>query len=174
MVAAADKALAARHWREPTEGSLAGALTNLAIEAPGNANIRRLRQAAADILLPTGQRALERRRWRVAADSFRDLVAVWPDQADARAGLAEALYEEARVLKSDRDHVGVLAAADELLNVVPGEFRAVLLRAEALMALRRYAEAKQAWGEARRIKPRSREVLKGYYKASQLARKGDE
>ncbi|MBC8067985.1 MAG: hypothetical protein IAG13_06590, partial [Deltaproteobacteria bacterium] len=134
--------------------------------------IGRYRQAAADALLPAAQQALERNRYGTAAEGFRDLVAVWPDRSEARAGLIEAVYGEARAYKRKRDHARVLTLADELLNLDPGEFRALVLRAETLMALRRYAEAKTTYGEARKLKPRNKDVNKGFWKAAGLARKG--
>jgi tetratricopeptide (TPR) repeat protein len=170
-VAAGEAALETKHWREPAEGSLAVALTNLAIAEPGNAAIGKLRQAAADQILPAAQVALEKRKWLTAADGFRDLVTVWPEHPEARSGLAEALYNQARVFKRSRDNAEVLTTADELLNAVPGDFRALLLRADALMALRRYAEARDAYAEARKVKPRNTDVNRGFWKAAQLARK---
>ena len=103
--------------------------------------------------------------------TFRDLVAVWPDHAEARAGLIEAVFGEARAYKRKRNHAQVLALADELLNLDPGDFQALLLRADALLALRRYAEAKQAYRECMKIKPRHKEVNKNFWKAATLARK---
>lgn len=170
-VSAGELALEAKHWREPAEGSLAVALTNLAIAEPGNAAIGKLRQAAADQILPAAHAALEKRKWLTAADGFRDLVTVWPEHPEARAGLAEALYNQARVFKRGRDNAEVLTTADELLNAVPGDFRALLMRADALMALRRYAEARDAYTEARKVKPRNKDANKGFWKAAQLARK---
>ncbi len=171
LVATAQAAIEAKHWREPAEGSLALTLSNLAIIAPGNAAIGKLRQAAADALLVPAQEALERNRYGTAGEGFRDLVAVWPEHPEARAGLIEAVFGEARAYKRKRDHQHVLALADELLNLDPGDFRALVLRAETLMALRRYAEAKNAFGEARKIKPRNKDVNKGFWKAATLARK---
>ncbi|HWB74461.1 MAG TPA: hypothetical protein VG755_05890, partial [Nannocystaceae bacterium] len=171
LVATAQAAIAAKHWREPAEGSLALSLSNLAIVEPGNASIGKYRQAAADALLPTAQQALEKNRFGTAAEAFRDLVAVWPDHAEARAGLIEAVFGEARAYKRKRDHAHVLALADELLNLDPGDFQALLLRADALLSLRRYAEAKQAYRECMKIKPRHKEVNKNFWKAATMARK---
>ncbi|MBK6917870.1 MAG: protein kinase [Deltaproteobacteria bacterium] len=167
----AQAAVVGKHWREPAEGSLAVALTNLAIAEPGNAAIAKLRQQAADDILPGAIASLERRQWTEAAEGFRDLVAVWPEHPEARTGLADALFGQARILKRHKDHAAVLATADELLNVAPGDFRALMLRAESLMALRRYGEAKDAYGEARKQKPRNKDVAKGFWKAAALARK---
>ncbi len=170
-VVVAEAAVQAKHWREPAAGSLAVALTNLAIAEPGNAAIGKLRLAAANAILPIAQEDLAERRWAAAAEGFRDLVTVWPDQSEARAGLAEALFAQARVLKRLRDHQGVLSTADELLNAMPGDFRALMMRGDALFALRRYAESRDAYAEARKLKPRNKDVSKAFWKAAQLARK---
>lgn len=170
-VAVAQTALATKHWRDPPEESLALALQNIALTEPGNAAIGKLRQSAADALLPGAQSALERRKWTEAAEDFRNLVSVWPEHPDARAGLAEALFSQARVFKRQRDWQSALTTADELLNVMPGDFRALLLRADALFALKRWREARDAYAEARKIKPRNKDVNKGFWKAAQMARK---
>jgi serine/threonine protein kinase len=170
-VAVAQTALAAKHWRDPPEQSLAVALTNIALSEPGNAAIGKLRQAAADALLPGAQSALEKKQWADAARDFRDLVSVWPELDDARAGLAEALFGQARAYKRHRDWQAVLTTADELLNVMPGDFRAIVLRADALLALKRWREARDAYAEARKLKPRNKEVAKGFWKAAQMTRK---
>jgi len=170
-VAVAQTALATKHWRDPPEESLALALQNIALTEPGNAAIGKLRQSAADALLPGAQSALERRKWTEAAEDFRNLVSVWPEHPDARAGLAEALFSQARVFKRQRDWQSALITADELLNVMPGDFRALLLRADALLALKRWREARDAYAEARKLKPRNKDVSKGFWKAAQMARK---
>ncbi|MFO0635651.1 MAG: protein kinase [Nannocystaceae bacterium] len=170
-LALAQRAVEAKHWREPAEGSVALALTNLAIVDPANAGIARLRQQAADAVLPAASASLERRQWAAAAEGFRDLVAVWPEHEAARDGLAESLFGQARILKRHKDHAAVLATADELLNLQPGDFRALMLRADALMALRRYDEAKDAYADARKIKPRNDDANKGFWKAASSARR---
>jgi eukaryotic-like serine/threonine-protein kinase len=171
LVEMAKTAVKEKHWREPAEGSLALALANLALVDPGNPSITKLRESAEAVLLPAATAALERRRWNGAVKAYRDLVAVYPEHEVARAGLAEALIQQARVYKRHRDWNAVLTSADELLVVSPDDFRAVMLRAEALMGLRRYGEAKSAYAEAKKIKPRNKEAQSAYWKAAGLAKK---
>ena len=42
---------------------------------------------------------------------------------------------------------------------------------QALLALKRWREARDAYAEARKIKPRNKDVSKGFWKAAQMARK---
>ncbi len=171
LVEMAKTAVKEKHWREPAEGSLALALTNLGLVDPGNPAITKMREAAEAALLPAATVALDRRRWNGAVKAYRDLVAVYPEHEVARAGLAEALFQQARVYKRHRDWNAVLTSADELLVVLPDDFRAVMLRAEALMGLRRYGEAKSAYAEAKKLKPRNKDANTAYWKAAGLAKK---
>jgi len=166
MVARAEKALEEQRWRDPPEGSLALELTNIGLVDPGNEAIGRLRREAGAQLMPVGEQALKKRQWMEAARAFRDLVAVWPDNSDAREQLAEALLKQGKVLRRLKDHEGVLATADELLNLAPSSFRALLMRADALAALERWEEAKAAYAAAKREKPGSKSAKKGYRRAS--------
>ncbi len=165
LVAQAEKALVESHWREPAEQSMALVLANLALVDPGHEALRRFRKAAADELLPLGTKALERKRWTEASAVFRDLVAVWPSHEAGRQQLLEALHGEGRVLAKHDDPARTLAVADEILSMDPGDFRALMLRAEALYALGRYAESKQAFARAKRDNPRSKAAKKGWWRA---------
>jgi serine/threonine-protein kinase len=165
MVARADKALAEQRWREPPDGSLALELMNIGLVDPGNEAIGRLRREAGAQLLPVGEKALKKKQWMDAARAFRDLVAVWPDNGEAREQLAEALLKQGRVLRRLKDHEGALATADELLNLAPSSFKALLMRADALAALERWEEAKAAYAAAKKEKPRSKSAKKGYRRA---------
>jgi serine/threonine protein kinase len=171
LVAMAETAVKEKHWRDPAEGSLALALTNLALVDPGNPTITKSRESAAAVLLPAATAAFDRKRWNGAVTAYRDLVAIWPEHDEARVGLIEALFQQARVNKRHRNWENVLASADELLVVSPDDFRAVMLRGEALMGLRRYAEAKAAYAVARKLKPRNKEVPKLFWKAATAAKK---
>jgi tetratricopeptide (TPR) repeat protein len=171
LVEMAEAAIKDKHWREPAEGSLALALANLALVDPGNPKITKLREAAAASLLPAATLAFDRKRWAGAVTAYRDLTAVWPEHDEARVGLGEALHQQARVYKRLREWEHVLASADELLVVSPDDFRAVVMRAEALMAMKKYGEAKAAYVAARKLKPKNKDVQKGYWKAYQLAKK---
>src|SRR5690606_14374825 len=144
LVVQAERALAANHWREPAEQSMALALANLALVDPGHEALARLRRAAADELLPLGDKALRRKQWTDASAAYRDLVAVWPDHVEARTRLLEALHNQGRVLAKKDDPAKTLAVADEILTMEPDDFKAMMLRAEALYDLGRYAESKQA------------------------------
>jgi eukaryotic-like serine/threonine-protein kinase len=165
LVAQAETALAKNHWREPAEQSMALALANLALVDPGHEALRRLRRAAADELLPLGTKELGRGRWTAASAAFRDLVAVWPDHEEARQQLLEALRNEGRVLAKHDDPKRTLAVAEEILTMEPEDFRAMMLRADSLYALGHYAEAKQAFGRAKRENPRSKAAKKGWWRA---------
>lgn len=167
----AERAIAASIWTEPAERSLSLALSKLMLIDPTHEAIARLRQAAAEDLMPTGNQALERRQWAEAAQAFRNLVRVWPEHAEARAGLVEALYGQAKIQRRYDDHEAALATADELLNIVPGDFEATLLRAEMLAALGYWHEAKEAYALARKEKPRHARAKKGYWEAVRQIRK---
>ncbi|MCX4239984.1 serine/threonine-protein kinase [Paraliomyxa miuraensis] len=165
LVAQAEQALAAKHWREPTEQSLTMALTKLALMDPGHEALARLRRSAADELLPLGEKAMSRKAWSEASGAFRELLGVWPDNEDARAQLLEALHNEGRVLAKGDDATATLAVADEILTMESSDFRAMMLRAEALYDLGRYAESKQAYSRAKKENPRSKAAKKGWWKA---------
>lgn len=171
LVAQAEKALAENHWRDPPEQSLSLALANLALVDPGHEALRRFRKAAEGELLPLGTKALERKRWSEASAALRDLVAVWPSHEVARQQLLEALGNEGRVLAKHDDPARTLAVADEILSMEPGDFRALMLRAESLYALGRYDESKQAFGRAKRDNPRSKAAKKGWWRAHAKAGK---
>jgi Flp pilus assembly protein TadD len=70
-----------------------------------------------------------------------------------------------------REWASAIAAVDELLVVSPDDFKAVMTRADALMYMRRYGEAKAAYAAARKLKPRNKDVHKGFWKAAALAKK---
>jgi hypothetical protein len=171
LVAQAEVALADKRWREPAEQSMALSLANLALVDPGHEALRRLRRSAETELLPLGEKALERKRWSEASAAFRDLVAVWPDHEEARTHLLEALHEEGRVLAKLDDPARTLTVADEILTMEPSDFRALMLRAESLYALGRYAESKQAFGRAKRENRRSKPAQAGYKKAQAAERR---
>jgi eukaryotic-like serine/threonine-protein kinase len=173
LVTQAEVALAKNHWREPAEQSMALALANLALVDPGHEALRRLRQVAADELLPLGDKALARKRWSEASAMYRDLVAVWPDHEVARQQLLEALRNEGRVLAKHDDPARTLAVADEILTMDPQDFRAMMLQADSLYALRRYEEAKLAFGRAKRANPRSKAAKKGWWRAHAKAGKAN-
>lgn len=171
LVALGEAALEKRAWREPAEESLYAALSRLRALEPGNEAIARLRRAAADELMPKGEKALARKRWDEAYEAFRNLELIWPEHPDARGHLIEALIGKNRRQRDKKDYEGALTTAEELLNLQPGEFRWLLLRADLLLALDRFEEAKDAYVEARKVKPRSREVKRGFYKAVRAARR---
>lgn len=170
LVARAEAALETRQWREPVDGSLTMALTNLGLLDPGHEAIGRLRKAAAEILVPLGVEALDKKRWTEAAAAYRDLKAVWPDHPGARAQLIEALEQQGRVLKRTKDWEGALASADELLNLQPEEYNALMLQGYALGKLGRWSEAKDSYGRARKVKPRSKAAKKAFWQAAKKAR----
>lgn len=171
LLGLAKDALANKRWREPADNSLALALSKLALLEPGNDAIGKLRKEAADALYPIGEKALDKKRWAEAAVAFRDLRSIWPDHAEARAGLIDALYGQGRVLQRHKDYAGALASADELLNINPGEFKALMMRGDALYALKRYKEAKETFRAARKSKPRSKEAKEKFFKASRKVRR---
>jgi hypothetical protein len=173
MVERAEQALAEGRWREPPERSLALELVNIALVDPGNEAIARLRREAATRLMPIGEDALARKQWMEAASAFRDLTAVWPDNQEARERLGEALERQARVLRRYGDHEAVLATADEWLNLSHSDFDALMIRAGALFALERWAEAKDAYAAARAVRPRSKKARKGYRRAAFRLRKSE-
>lgn len=174
LVKAAETALAASHFSEPAEGSLALSLQHLALVDPGHEAIGRLRKEAAKVLLPEAEEAAEKKHWSDAANAYRDLVRVWNDHPEAKAGLVDALANQARVLERLGDHEAVLATADELLVHVPEDFDAMMMRGDALSALERWSEARDAYVEARGIKPRDKRLKKAMRKASRMAKKAED
>jgi len=171
LVIQAEEALTNKHWREPASGSLALLLANLALVDPGHEALARLRGASAFELLPTGDRAVRRKRWSEATTIFRDLVAVWPDHGEARAQLLEALRHEGRVIARLDDPERTLAVADEILAMEPDDLRGLLLRADALFRLERWVESKETYAQAKRVNPRSKAAKKGWWNAHAQARK---
>ena len=171
LVAQAEAALAAGHWREPAEGSMAMALNDLSLIDPGHEALARLRNAAAEQLVPAAEKALRKKQWSDASAAYRDLIRVWPDHDTARDGLLEALHNEGRILARHPEHAKTLAVADEILTMEPDDFRAMMLRAEALYDLERWPESKDAFGRAKRINPRNKAAKKGWWRAHGKARK---
>ncbi len=171
LVAQAERAMAANHWREPPEQSMALALANLALVDRGNEAIARLRRAAAEELLPVASKAFRRKRWAEASQAYGDLIAVWPDHVEARELLFEALQNQGQILSRKKDPAATLAVADEILNMDPEDFKAIMLRADALLALGRWEEAKTTYSKARKLKPRSKAAKKGIRKAQAQLRK---
>ncbi|MGH1339938.1 MAG: protein kinase domain-containing protein [Nannocystales bacterium] len=171
IVALAEAALEAQRWTTPSKDSLASHLSRLQLLAPGDESLARLRKAAAETLLPEGDKALKKKRWADAVVAYRNLRSIWPDHAEAREGLLQALAGQARVLRKLDDHEGGLASADEWLNVQPNSFDALMLRGDMLYALSRWAEAKEAYRLARKEKPRSKAAKEKFFKASRRARK---
>jgi hypothetical protein len=166
----AEAALAEGHFSDPVEGSLAMSLQHLGLVDPSHEAIGRLRREAAKTLMPVAEKAAEDKQWTDAAKAYRDLVRVWPDHLEARDGLVEALRNSGRVLSKHDDHAETLAAADEWLNYSPEELDAWLLRAEALEGLERWIEARDAYREARKIKPRDKRVKKGMRRVARRAK----
>ena len=173
LAAQAQAALDEAHWSDPVEGSLAMSLQHLSLLDPSHEAVGRLRREAAKVLLPQAEEAAEAKQWSQAADAYRDLVQVWPGHPTAKEELVEALRNQGRVLARHDDHLSTLATADEWLNYAPDELDALLLRANALLDLERYDEAKEAFKAARNIKPRDKRVKKGLKAASRLAKKDE-
>lgn len=167
IVARAEKALEEQHWREPAAESLALELTNLALVDPGNEAVGRLRREAAKVLEPLGRKASKNKDWATAVAAWRDLMAVWPDHEEARHELVDALRWHARGQQLRGDYEGLLASADELLNLSPELFVALKYRADALAGLGRWEEAAPAYRAAMRVKPSNKDVKKGYWQARQ-------
>lgn len=164
IVARAETALAAEHWREPAAGSLALELTNLGLADPGNEAIGRLRRDAAKILEPAGRKASKAKDWASAVSIYRDLLAVWPDHGEAREQFVEALRWRAKGLAARDEWDALLATADELLNLEPDLFVALEYRALALAGLERWEEAAPAYRAALRVRPNDKDVKKGYWR----------
>jgi serine/threonine protein kinase len=174
LVKSAEAALAAGEFTEPAEGSLALWLQHLSLVDPGNEAIGRLRKESAKVLLPRAQAAADKKQWSDAANAYRDLAQVWSDHPEAKAGLVDALRNQARVLERLGDHEGVLATADELLVHVPDDFDALMMRGDALSELGRWPQARDAYVDARGIKPRDKRLKKAMRKASRMAKKAED
>ena len=172
LVAQAEAALEASHWRDPPEKSLALALANLALIDPGHEALTRFRRAAADKLLPLGAKGLKRKVWSDASAAYRDLASVWPDNVEAREGLLEALRHEGKVWARSGDPNRALAIADEILAMEAEDLRGLLLRGQALYDLGRYEESKAAFTKAKKVNPRSKIAKKGWWNAHAKVRKG--
>lgn len=164
IVARAEAALAAEHWREPATGSLALELTNLGLADPGNEAIGRLRRDAAKQLEPAGRKATKAKDWATAVGIYRDLLAVWPDHSEAREQFVEALRWHAKGLSARDEWDALLATADELLNLEPSLFVALEYRALALAGLERWEESAAAYRAALRVRPSDKDVKKGYWR----------
>ena len=167
IVARAEQALMDEHWRDPAAGSLAIELTALGIADPGNEAIGRLRRDAAKMLEPAAKKAAKDEDWATAVNAYRDLLAVWPDHEDGRPNFVDALNNLARKQRSAEDYAGLLATADELLNLEPKLFSALKYRADALAGLERWEDAVPAYRAAMRIRPSNKDAKKGYYRARQ-------
>jgi eukaryotic-like serine/threonine-protein kinase len=167
IVARAEQALNDQHWREPAGRSLAIELTALGIADPGHEAIGRLRRDAAKILEPQARKASKDKDWVTAVNAYRDLLAVWPDHEGARSNFVEVLTYLGRQQRSADDYEGLLATADELLNLEPNMFNALKFRADALAGLERWGDAASAYRSAMRIRPSSKDAKKGYNRARQ-------
>ncbi|WP_181233665.1 serine/threonine-protein kinase [Enhygromyxa salina] len=165
IVARAEQALADERWREPLAQSLAFEINNLSNFDPGHEAIGRLRRGAEQVLGPRARKAAKAKDWEPTAAAYRDLLAIWPEHADARENLIDALRQLAREQRADGNFVGLLATADELLNRDPDMFVALKYRAEAFEGLGRWTEAVPAYREAMRVRPANKDVKKAYRKA---------
>jgi len=172
LVALGDELAGGKAWLEPPDRNLALVVSKLVIVDPGNEAISKLRQAAADELLPAAQVSLEKRRWPEAAAAFRALDRIWPTHPEARLGLIEALEGQMKVLGSRKykDYEGALAAVNELLVMTPNDPDILEMQGDILERLGRYAEVRDAYKAARKEKPRSKELLKKYLKSIRKAR----
>jgi serine/threonine protein kinase/tetratricopeptide (TPR) repeat protein len=171
LVAMAEAAFEQEQWREPAEGSLAMALTKLALVDPGNENLLSFRREAEKVLLPRADKALKKKKWATATASYRDLMAIWPDHIEARASFVKALRQQGRVQRLHKEHEKALASADELLNIQPENFVALRLRADSLASLSRWEDAVAAYRVAMKEKPRHKDVRKAYWNARKQAAK---
>jgi serine/threonine protein kinase len=174
IVARAEQALQDEHWRDPATGSLALELTSLALVDPGNEAIGQLRRDAAKILEPIARKAAKDEEWATAVTAYRDLLAIWPDLEEARSSFVDALNSFGRQQRAADDYEGLLATADELLNLEPKMFAALKYRADALAGLERWDEAVPAYRAAMRIRPSNKDAKKGYYRARKMAEKSAE
>jgi eukaryotic-like serine/threonine-protein kinase len=165
IVARAEQALADEHWREPLARNLAVEINNLSVVDPGHEAIGRLRREAEQVLGPRARTAAKAEDWATTAAAYRDLLAIWPEQIDARDNLLEALRQLASDQRSAADYAGLLSTADELLNRDPQMFVALKYRAEAFAGLERWSEAVPAYREAMGARPSNKDVKKGYRKA---------
>ncbi|KIG12394.1 serine/threonine protein kinase [Enhygromyxa salina] len=165
IVARAEQALAEERWREPLAKSLAFEIHSLSNSDPGHEAIGRLRRGAEQVLGPRARKSAKAKDWEPTAAAYRDLLAIWPEHADARENLLEALRQLAREQRADANFLGLLSTADELLNRDPDMFVALKYRAEALEGLERWSEAVPAYREAMRARPANKDVKKAYRKA---------
>jgi serine/threonine protein kinase len=174
ILARAEQALQEQHWRDPAAGSLALELTGLSLADPGHEAIGQLRRDAAKILEPIARKASKDEDWVTAVNAYRDLLAIWPDHEDGRQEFVDALNSLGRQQRAADDYEGLLATADELLNLEPKMFSALKYRADALAGLERWDEAVPAYRAAMRIRPSSKDAKKGYYRARKMAEKSGE
>jgi hypothetical protein len=175
LVALGDELAGSKAWIEPSDRNLALVVSKLVILDPGNEAISKLRQAAADDLLPAAQTALEKRRWTEAAVAYRSLDRIWPTHPEARLGLIEALEGQTKVLSSRKfkDFEGALAAVNELLVMLPNDATVLEAQGDILDRLGRYAESREAYKLARKEKPRSKDLKEKYLRAIRKARSAD-
>ena len=173
LVALGDELAGSKAWLEPSDRNLALVVSKLVIVDPGNEAIRNFRQAAADDLLPTAQKALDKKKWTEAAAAFRALNRIWPTHPEAREGLIESLTGEARVRSSRKykDYEAALATVNELLTMQPDDPRVLTMQGDILDKLGRYAESRDAYKVARRYNRRSKPLKEKYLKAVKKARK---
>jgi serine/threonine protein kinase len=166
IAARAEGAFERGQWREPAQGSLALELANLSLADPGHEALSRLRRAVSKQLGPTARQQVRGKDWTDAAETYRDLFAVVPDyDEDARADFVKALRISGQQLRRAKDHDAALRTADELLNVKPGYFSALKLRADSLASLGRWEDAVSAYRAAMRARPKSKDAKKGYWRA---------
>src|SRR5690606_30608167 len=94
----------------------------------------------------------------------------WPDHEDGRENFVDALNSLGRKQRAADDFQGLLATADELLNLEPKMFVALKYRADALAGLERWEEAMRAYRAAMRIRPSNKDAKKGYYRARHMTK----
>lgn len=157
-VIAARAELAAKEgrWTLPTRDNLAEHLALLDALQPDHEAIARLRKQAADSLLARGKQQLAARHANEAAETYRQLFAVWPTNKDAIPLLTEALVTEGRLLRYLAAWDDLLPIGDELVALRPNSFDGHMLRGHALFGLGRTADAVAAYRTATAIRPANR------------------
>jgi hypothetical protein len=156
IVARAELAANQGHWTLPQGDNVAEHLTALAAIESGHEAITRLRKKAADALLPRGAKELEAKHADLAAEAYRELLAVWPDNKDAVAPLSEALAIQARIVRHMKVWDELLTLADEMVKVNPKSFEGHLFRGQALAGMGRWEDAVAALKSATEIKPKDK------------------
>jgi serine/threonine protein kinase len=163
-VARGREALERGQFSKPYEGSLAESLDRLRADDPSNEEVGKLRQEAADVLLPKGLEHNKKEEWGPAIETFRELQAVWPNHPESKDPYGEALWEKMMDLRKAKDYDGSLAAAEEILNLGYDTERTLVYKIGILEIQKKWNEASAAYDKLREVDPKNKVLRSKNYR----------